>query len=100
MKKATKKEVLEMALAMSVKYGDLVWFARTSDQSFSSNPMVRNKVKDVIEKYKDEVNDLVNDNSNWTHGFNSGCLAAFTLIADMMEYGTENAIEEFPFLDT
>jgi hypothetical protein len=99
MKKATKKEIKELAIEMENKYSDLVWFARKSKDDYASNDEVRDKMREIMKKYP-ETNDLIKDEYNWTHGFNSGCLAAFRLILGSMEYNTEEAKEEFPFLDS
>jgi hypothetical protein len=97
MKKATKKEIKQLAIQMERKYCDLVWLARRNRDDV--NDEVKNIIDEIMEKYP-ETNDLINDNTNWTHGFNSGCLAAFRLILDSMEYSIEEAKEEFPFLDS
>jgi len=99
MKKATKKEVMEMALLMEKKYFNLVWFARKTEQDYF-NPEIRKPMKEVFNEYKQEVKDLFEEDGDFHHGFNSGCLAAFRMIISMMEYGVEEAVEEFPFLDT
>ena len=38
--------------------------------------------------------------ADWSHGFNSGALAAFRWVMTAKEYGVEEADSEFPFLDT
>jgi hypothetical protein len=100
MKKATKKEILQMALTMENKYFDLVWYARRTDEDYKTIPLAREAMDRIDEQYPEEVFDLCNDESNWTHGFNSGCLAAFRMILTMSEFGVEEAVEEFPLLDS
>ena len=79
-------------------------------------------LQSLVEQYPNEINALMRDETNWTHGFNSGCLAAFRfceralnpsmelddyfleelLDEDVFETDTplEEAEEMFPELDT
>jgi hypothetical protein len=100
MKKATKKEVLEMAIQKSEMYCDLVWLARVKPENYNAIPQVREHVKKISETYPDEVNNLNGEYGDFNHGFNSGCLAAFRMILTMMEYGVEESVEMFPELDS
>jgi hypothetical protein len=100
MKKATKKEILEMALTMEKKYFDLVWFARKTDEDYNTIPLAKEAMDRIMDQYEEEVDNLSGIDGDWHHGFNSGCLAAFRLILGMADYGVEEAIEEFPFLDS
>jgi hypothetical protein len=100
MKKATKKEVLQMAIEMENKYCDLVWYARKTNKDYETIPAVAENMDRIGDEFPDEVEQICGDNGDWAHGFNSGCLAAFRMIIEMMEYGTEEALEQFPFLDT
>jgi len=100
MKKATKKEILEMASAMENKYFDLVWFARKTDEHYNTIPLAREAMDRIMNQYEEEVENLSGEQGDWHHGFNSGCLAAFRLILGMADYGVEEAVEEFPFLDS
>jgi hypothetical protein len=98
MKKATKKEVLEMAIQQEEKYFDLVWFARSNKNSHIPLVMIN---REIIEaNYPKEIEDLSGEYGDWSHGFNSGMLAGMRLIVSMMEYNTEEAIENFPELDS
>lgn len=99
MKKATKKEIEQLAIEMEQKYFDLVWFARKTEDDFQNNDEVRKEMLGVMDKYPETL-ELMNDETNWSHGFNSGCLATFRMIMSSMESGVEEAKEEFPFLDT
>lgn len=99
MKKATKKELIEMANQMEDKYFKLVWFARKTEEDYLI-PEIQKPMREVMDLYQDEVNELNGEFGDWYHGFNSGCLAAFRLILSMATENKEFAIEEFPFLDT
>ena len=91
------------------KYFQLVWYARSSpDCEVAKNPQAR-----VEEMYPDEI-DQFREAPDWTHGFNSGCLATMRYVMTALfpqelsdeEGGTftygglEHAKEEFPELDT
>lgn len=119
------KEEFELKLKeLSEKYFHLVWYARkgpSDDKEYWGDTpdeiktRALNEVSRVEEFFPTETDELKSDESDWTHGFNSGCLAAFryiqtcfdtTLVEDdetggMVCYGgIEQAEEEFPFLDT
>ena len=98
------------------KYWSLVWYARSnpncSDLLPHKEKMLNARAR-IEEKYPDDVESLRTD--NWSHGFNSGCLAAFgfaltalddsTYICDETEEevsfgGLDTAMDEFPQLDT
>ena len=100
MKKATKKEILEMAMIMSEKYCELVWYARKTNNDYETIPEVADAMDRIGNDYPDEIEELYGEFGEWSHGFNSGCLAAFRMILGMAEYGIDEAIEEFPFLDS
>lgn len=99
MKKATKKEIKELTIQMVDKYCDLVWFARKSEDDFNNVNGVKTHMIRVMNEYP-ETKDLMGEKGDWTHGFNSGCLAAFRLILGSMENGVEESKEEFPELDS
>ena len=116
----------------SQKYEDLVWYARKPhyedvDTHYADRPKdIREGCKRAIarveEQYPNEINALMRDETNWTHGFNSGCLAAFRFceralnpsmelddyfleeLLDEDVFETETPLEEaeemFPELDT
>ena len=96
--KATKKQILEHASEMYHKYSDLVWYARTKPENIDI-PGVRESIQRIEESYPEDVKNLKEDDSNWFHGFNSGCLASFGLIMEM-NYDMEFGLENFPMLDT
>ena len=100
MKKATKKEVLELATKMTEKYCDLVWYARKTDNDYKTIPAVKEHMDRIDQQYSEEIDQLCGENGDWAHGFNSGCLAAFRLIAGMMADGIEESLEYFPDLDS
>ena len=104
------------------KYFDLVWYARKPPKGHpewdnwlpSSIEGAKNAMAKVEEKYPDEVDALRSDSGDWQHGFNSGMLACLRLVMTAQNReqilneddepcwfgGVEDAIEEFPSLDT
>jgi len=84
--------------AWEQKYFDLVWYARTTPDEPVSQPGRRR----VEAAWAADLEALRAEDSNWQHGFNSGCLAAFRLVQGLLgsEDDAEFAREEFPFLDT
>ena len=98
MKKATKQEVLEMAMNYEQKYEDLVWYAR-SGRNTHITTVVNQRTK-LEGMYPQELEDLSGENTDWFHGFNSGMLAGMRLITSMMLLDSEHATENFPELDT
>jgi len=77
-----------------------VWFARSSPKHDHIKGVIEAR-KNVIEQYPEEVESLLNgDNSDWEHGFNNGMLAGMRYVLGMAENGKEDAVENFPFLDT
>ena len=113
------KELME---TLSKKYLDLVWYARSHPASDTEYWLkVPESIRDgafqgqmrVEEDYPDEVTALRDGDSDWQHGFNSGMLAAIRLIGTAERSyevtedgetfwmgGPEQALEEFPMLDT
>ena len=59
------------------KYFDLVWFARSDEKKLLEEERYEtlNRLKEIAEKYKEEVEELCGETSDWNHGFNSGILA-------------------------
>ena len=128
----TRDEVLDAIGKYHAKYFDLVWYARKPlyedvDTAYKNSPEdiregCKNTIAKVEEHHPNDVNALMRDETNWTHGFNSGCLAAFRfceralnpsmelddyfleelLDEDVFETDTpiEEAEEMFPELDT
>lgn len=89
-----------MASTMEEKYSNLVWYARKTNNDYLTIPVVADLMDELGDEYPDEVEGICGEHGDWHHGFNSGCLAAFRMILGMAEYGVEEAVEEFPFLDT
>lgn len=100
MKKATKKEAIELMRSKLEKYELLVWLARKSPEDYKM-PGVMKLVRKAEGKYKQECMELGDPElGNWSHGFNSGMLACLRYVLTAMEEDIEFAEENFPFLDT
>ena len=94
------------------KYCDLVWIARkphpNADPEFYENEYAKVGLKvqaELLGKYPDEIKELsCPEGGDWTHGFNSGCLAAFRYAARVLEgeyyLFNEDWDFDFPELDT
>ena len=95
---AKKSDLTVEIAAWEKKYFDLVWYARTTAEEPVSQPGRRR----VEAAWSADLEALRSDESNWQHGFNSGCLAAFRLVQGLLgrEDDAKFAREEFPFLDT
>ncbi len=107
------ERVLEKLGELAGKYFDLVWYARSDPDCYADDPDMSDSLRaqvfmaqaGVEANYPEEVKDLNSQEiTNWTHGFNSGMLAAIRLVRtalDGSEFGgMELALDEFPFLDT
>lgn len=59
------------------KYFQLVWLARSNKRKFLKEEVYEalKAIKEIEEKYPEEVKALDECDSNWQHGFNSGILA-------------------------
>lgn len=59
------------------KYFELVWFARSDEKALLAEERYETlgRLKEIAEKYQDDVNELYGETSDWVHGFNSGILA-------------------------
>lgn len=95
------KESVKLMIENDEKYCSLVWYARCDQQKRLEEECYEalKKCKEIEEKYPEEIKALGEDD-NWSHGFNSGMLAASRLYLSMIEENVEQAIEEFPFLDS
>jgi hypothetical protein len=108
MKKSTKKEIGELVSQMEEKYFDLVWFARRSEDALlvlteegvEPHKEAHAAVRKIVSLYPADIQELMQDEDNWQHGFNSGMLAGMRYVLTLMTDGEEVAAEEFPFLDT
>lgn len=81
------------------KYFMLVWYARSQGPA-SPDPAVREAFAEVKAMYPAETAALSSDlgeNIQWTHGFNSGMLAALRLIRGGRI--TPASLASFPELD-
>ena len=95
-----KKQIFNNLQELEGKYLDLVWYARSNAMKYPDMAAQIFKAQAQIErKYPDDIKKF-NENSDWQHGFNSGMLACIRFIYAMDDDGLEEAIENFPELDT
>lgn len=94
-----KSDVIDKLVAMEQKYFDLVWLARSRT---GDGPVAAAKRKVICELYPQEVDQPDGPNSNWQHGFHSGCLAALRLAVGLLgtKLEREMAESDFPMLDS
>ena len=93
-----KSDIVDEIASWEQKYFYLVWYARSKpDEPASQSGRQR-----VEAAWPADLEELRADDTNWQHGFNSGCLAAFRLVQGLLgsEADAEFARDEFPFLDT
>ena len=93
-----RSEVEARLKELQDKYFDLVWFARhRPNEEVGAEAALK-----IWRKWEAECTRLTEDTTNWEHGFNSGCLAAFRLALGLMGNATDvqMAEDDFPFLDT
>ena len=106
--KTTKKQIETAVIEMEEKYFDLVWFARRSEDALlvltekgvEPHKEAHAAVQRIASLYPKDVQELMEDEDNWQHGFNSGILAGMRYVMTVFYDGQEAAEEEFPFLDT
>jgi hypothetical protein len=69
------------------KYFQLVWFARSDEKKLLEEERyeILERLKEIAEKYKEEVQSLYGQSSDWTHGFNSGILAYSRFLSSYIE---------------
>jgi hypothetical protein len=96
----TQKELFEKIDNKLNVYEDLLWIARVKPENYHSIPECKKNFDRISEQHPEAVNQLFNDESNWTHGFNSGLVAALRYVLEMKHYGIEFAEENFPNLDS
>ena len=100
MKKATKKQVLNLSVEQQAKYCDLVWYARSRPENIEIKG-VREAKRRIEKAHPTEISNLMNEElGDWAHGFNSGCLSAFRFIITAMTENVEGAKDLFPELDS
>jgi hypothetical protein len=97
-----KSEILERLRQLEEKYFALVWFARTSPNCLKEDHISTPHYIRIKMSMPEDCNKLAGPESDWHHGFNSGCLAAFRLVSGLMstESNAKLAEESFPFIDT
>lgn len=99
---------------LEAKYGQLVWYARTSWNP--DNDVIAKRKAEIKLCFPKEVEDLEGSQGDWHHGFNSGMLASVRLLSqynlpanyrersDGFTRTKQDAIaqaeEMFPFLDS
>ena len=115
-------EELDAIQELATKYERLVWYGRSGVNFDNYSPELQQSVEEIRLKvetdYPKETWEYNNyDKSDFYHGFNSGCLAAFrfalTAFDQSIEFdeedpkkvyfrwgGVDNAKERFPELDT
>lgn len=69
------------------KYFDLVWLARKDMQELMEEEKyeILAMIKEIEQKYPEEVKALDGDDTNWHHGFNSGMLACCRYLSEYVE---------------
>ena len=106
--RSNKRERVKQAIQLMIdncndKYFDLVWYARKDVDKLLEEERydILATVQKIEEKYPKETSDLKDHElSDWTHGFNSGMLASARLYLSIIEYDLEQALEDFPELDS
>lgn len=86
-------------IEMEDKYEMLVWYARKREEQIRTIPEVRELVYEVQREYPKECR-MLEESGDWTHGFNSGMLAATRFILNIERNGIDYAKKDFPNLDT
>ena len=77
------------------------WATKKRRESTSNSILqARKAVQTIVEKYPADYANLLGEDGRFYHGFNSGALAAFRYVLDIIETGVEHAEGEFPNLDT
>ena len=97
-----KADVMSKLLEFCKKYDDLVWFARKDPAWMHDGHPSMPGMVEVIMKYPKESKELGEEDGDWHHGFNSGCLAAFRLAIGLLECrgNGQDEIDNFPELHT
>ena len=117
-----KEDILSNVLLKQEQFEDLVWAARrpcidapveeweyfaNTDGTGTyrkSDPKLtlscRTALQKIVDKYPEDYALLKGQDGQFHHGFNSGALAAFRYVIDIIETGVEFAEDEFPNLST
>jgi hypothetical protein len=99
--KVTKKQTLIELKQLERKYETLVWYARKTPEQIATFPGLQAAVDRVEQQYPIETADLNSaERNDWSHGFNSGMLAATRLAQDLMKLDPDLAYINFPDLMT
>jgi len=75
------------------KYLDLVWFARSNperlieEEKYETVQSVLKSLQEIADRHPKEVSELIEDETSWQHGFNSGVLAYARFISSYVEDG-------------
>jgi hypothetical protein len=96
------KEAVRLMYKHDTKYCDLVHYSRINFKNFKCHADYRKHVEKFQIKYPKETFELSpgGRNSDRQHGFHSGILAGCRLYSSVIDEGLEQALEEFPFLDS
>ena len=116
-----KHKQIETLSDMESKYCSLVWLARKYKIADEEGNLITTpgmmmmetgmglataegivlKQFALLEAYPDEVKALISDDDgDWAHVFNSGMLAAIRFFWTMEEESLQDALDEFPSLDS
>ena len=117
-----KEDILSNVLLKQEKFENLVWAARkpcidapveeweyfaNTDGTGTyrkSDPKLtlscRTTLQKIVDKFPEDYSLLKGQDGQFHHGFNSGALAAFRYVLDIIETGVEFAEDEFPNLST
>ena len=71
---------------------------RKADQQVTLD--CRLALQKVVDKFPADYANLQGQDGQFHHGFNTGALAAFSYVLDIMESGVKFAEDQFPNLDT
>ena len=103
-------DIHEGVLSMKELYEEMVWYARKPhidhvDEKYNHLPqemrdIVKQCIRDTERRYPKQVKLLKEDNTNFEHGFNSGCLASLRFVLFAFDNGVDDALHDFPNLDT
>ena len=70
------KELEELIAKKYDKYNNLLWYARSKPEDINIKGVKENKER-IEREFAEEVAELEGEQSDWQHGFHSGCCAAF-----------------------
>lgn len=69
------------------KYFSLVWYARSDREKLMREEIYEGlkRMKEVEDEFPEDVKELIECDSNWQHGFNSGMLACIRFLESYMK---------------